>query len=110
MLVGIQVALAVTLLAGAGLLLRSFQQLGRVSPGFDAAHILTFQLSINYGETADLKKLRQFTDRILETLRATPGVDSAAISVGVPGVPFQYQRTLLIEGRLRANPPIAETV
>lgn len=107
LLVGIQVALAVTLLAGAGLLLRSLQQLGRVSPGFDAAHILTFQLSINYGETADLKKLRQFTDRILETLRATPGIDAAAISVGVPGVPFQYQNELkLIEGRSESEPKL----
>jgi putative ABC transport system permease protein len=100
LLVGIQVALAVTLLAGAGLLLRSFQQLGRVSPGFDATRILTFELSMNWGETGDMKKLRQFTDRILETLRATPGAEAAAISVGVPGVPFRYQTELkLIEGR-----------
>ncbi|HKV63276.1 MAG TPA: ABC transporter permease [Candidatus Acidoferrum sp.] len=107
LLVGIQVALAVTLLAGAGLLLRSFQQLGRVFPGFDPSQILTFQLSINYGETADLKKLRSFTDRILETLRATPGVDAAAISVGVPGVPFQYQTELkLIEGRSESEPKL----
>jgi len=56
LLVGVQVALAVTLLAGAGLLLRSFQELGRVSRGFDSSHILTFQLSMNYGETGDLKK------------------------------------------------------
>jgi len=40
----------VTLLAGAGLLLRSFQELARVSRGFDSSHILTFQLSMNYGE------------------------------------------------------------
>jgi len=107
LLVGIQVALAVTLLAGAGLLLRSFQQLGRVSPGFDAAHILTFQLGMNWGETGDMKKLRQFTDRILETLRATPGVDAAAISVGAPGVPFRYQTELkLTEGRADTEPKI----
>jgi putative ABC transport system permease protein len=107
LLVGIQVALAVTLLAGAGLLLRSFQQLGRVSPGFDAAHILTFQLGMNWGETGDIKKLRQFTDRILETLRATPGVDAAAISVGAPGVPFRYQTELkLTEGRADTEPKI----
>src|SRR5260370_257508 len=100
LLVGIQVALAVPLLAGAGLLLRSFQQLGRVSPGFDASHILTFELSMNWGETGDMKKLRQFTDRILETLRATPNTEAAAISVGVPGVPFRYHTELnLIEGR-----------
>ena len=107
LLVGVQVALAVTLLAGAGLLLRSFQQLGRVNPGFDAAHILTFQLSMNWGETGDLKKLRQFTDRILETLRATPGVAAAAISVGAPGTPFRYQTELkLTEGRADTEPKI----
>src|SRR6266481_5793716 len=107
LLVGIQVALAVTLLAGAGLLLRSFQQLGRVSPGFDATHILTFQLSMNWGETGDMKKLRQFTDRILEKVRATPGIDAAAISVGVPGVPFQCQTELkLIEGRAETEPKL----
>jgi len=107
LLVGIQVSLAVILLAGAGLLLRSFQQLGRVSPGFDATHLLTFQLSMNWGETGDMKKLRQFTDRILEALRATPGLEAAAISVGVPGVPFHYQTELkLIEGRAETEPKL----
>lgn len=107
LLVGIQVALAVTLLAGAGLLLRSFQELGRVSRGFDSSHILTFQLSMNWSETGDMKKLRQFTDRILETLRVTPGVDAAAISVGAPGVPFLYQTELkLLEGRAETEPKL----
>ncbi len=54
-LVGVQVALAVMLLAGAGLLLRSFQALGRVSPGFDAEHVLTFHMSSTLGETGDQK-------------------------------------------------------
>jgi putative ABC transport system permease protein len=107
LLVGVQVALAVTLLAGAGLLLRSFEELGRVTRGFDSSHILTFQLSMNYGETGDMKKLRQFTNRVLETLRATPGVESAAISVGVPGVPFRYQAELkLLEGRAESEPKL----
>jgi putative ABC transport system permease protein len=107
LLVGIQVALAVTLLAGAGLLLRSFQELGRVNPGFEATHILTFLLSMNYGETGDLKKLRQFTDRVLETLRATPGVEAAAISVGVPGQPLKYQTEIkLAEGRAESEPKL----
>ena len=107
LLVSIQVALAVTLLAGAGLLLRSLQELGRVTRGFDSSHILTFQLSMNWGETGDMKKLRQFTDHLLETLRATPGVESAAISVGVPGVPFHYQTELkLLEGRAETEPKL----
>jgi len=107
LLVGIQVALAVTLLSGAGLLLRSFQELGRVSPGFDSSHILTFQISVGWGETADLKRLRQKTDRILEALRSTPGVEAAAISVGAPGVPFKYQTELkLVEGRAESEPKL----
>ncbi|HKN74970.1 MAG TPA: ABC transporter permease [Candidatus Acidoferrum sp.] len=107
LLVGIQVALAVTLLSGAGLLLRTFQELGRVSPGYDPSHILTFQISVGWGETADLKKLRQKTDRILEALRSTPGVEAAAISVGVPGVPFKYQTELkLVEGRAESEPKL----
>ncbi len=105
--VGIQVALAVTLLSGAGLLLRSFQELGRVAPGFDPTHILTFQISTGWGETADLKKLRQRTDRILDALRSTPGVEAAAISVGVPGVPFKFQTELkLVEGRAESEPKL----
>jgi putative ABC transport system permease protein len=107
LLVGVQVALAVTLLSGAGLLLRSFQELGRVAPGFDPTHILTFQISTSWGETADLKKLRQRTDRMLDALRSTPGVEAAAISVGVPGVPFKFQTELkLVEGRAESEPKL----
>ncbi|HSK09877.1 MAG TPA: ABC transporter permease, partial [Vicinamibacterales bacterium] len=65
-LVGVQVALAVMLLAGAGLLARSLQELGRVSPGFDPAQVLTFRLTTTWGETADPEAVRQRTERILE--------------------------------------------
>lgn len=107
LLVGLQVALAVTLLAGAGLLLRSFQELGRVSPGFDPSRILSFQISMSWGETGDMKALRQRTSRILDALRATPGVEAAAISVGVPGVPLKFPTELkLTEGRAETEPKI----
>ena len=106
-LVAVQVSLAVALLAGAGLLFRSFQQISRVNPGFDASHILAFQLSMNYGDTADIRKLNQFTDRVLETLRATPGVEDAATSIGVPGNPFHYETELkLVEGRSDTEPKL----
>jgi putative ABC transport system permease protein len=84
-LVGVQVALAVTLLVGAGLLLRSFQALGRVSPGFDPNHVLTLRVSGNYGETSDQKKMYQRMKNTLEVLAAVPGVESAAISATLPG-------------------------
>jgi putative ABC transport system permease protein len=89
-LVGTQVCLAVALLAGAGLLLRSFQELGRVSPGFDPSHVLTFRMSMSWGETADQKGSRQRFERILEALRSVPGVEEAATTLSLPGVPGQY--------------------
>lgn len=105
-LVGIQVALAVTLLAGAGLLLRSFQELGRVSPGFEFSHVLTLQISSSWGETGDMKALGKRTERILDSLAATPGVEGAAMMVmSLPGVPEKYPLEVqLAEGRAESEP------
>jgi len=62
---------------------------------------------MSWGETNDLKKARQHTDRILEALRSTPGIEAAAISVGVPGQPFKYQSEIkLTEGRAESEPKI----
>ena len=110
-LVGVQVALAVTLLGGAGLLLRSFQALGRVSPGFDPQNVLTFHITGSYGETVDFKKLGARITRTLEELRALPGVESAATSIFLPGVPNAYQNELTVsEGAADPNRKIvAET-
>jgi putative ABC transport system permease protein len=104
-LVGIQVALALTLLAGAGLLLRSFRELGRVSPGFEPDHILAFQVTSSWAETGS--GLAQITKRLLESIQATPGVEGAAMSMSLPGVPQQYQTEVqLMEGRAETEPRI----
>ena len=106
-LVGVQVALAVTLLVGAGLLLRSFRELGRVSSGFDPRRILTFQVSASWGETGDMKALRQRTERLVDELSATPGVEAAATAMSLPGVPQKYQVELAeVEGRAETEPKI----
>src|SRR5262250_2038973 len=91
LLVGVQVALAVTLLAGAGLLVRSFVELGRVSPGFDPTHVLTFHISASWGETTDMKGLTQRINHIIDSLSATPGVESAATAGTLPGIPFEHE-------------------
>jgi predicted permease len=106
-LVGVQVALAVTLLAGAALLIRSLQQLGRVSPGFDAQHVLTFQISSSWAETNNSQAARQRAHRLIEELRATPGVASAANAYGLPGVPADYQVEMKVEeGRAVSEPKL----
>ena len=62
LLVGTQVALSVTLLAGAGLLVRSFQELSRVNPGFESRRVLTFHMSGSWAEMADRGRLVQRID------------------------------------------------
>ena len=99
MLVGMQITLAVTLLIGAGLLLRSFQQLSRVHPGFEPTHVLTFQVSGSWHETADMPKLVQRIDRTLDALRTLPGVEDAATSDMLPGVPSKYDIEYKIDDR-----------
>ncbi len=100
LLVGIQVALAVTLLIGAGLLLRSFQALGRVSPGFDSTHVLIFRISGNWGETGDMKRLAARINHTLEELRVLPGIRAAATSGFLPGITSDSRTELkLLEGR-----------
>jgi len=102
-LVGVEIMLAVTLLTGAGLLLRSLEELSRVSPGFDQSHVLTFQVTGSWGETADMKTLVQRIDRNLEGLRSLPGVEDAATAAMLPGVPSLYQLEFKIDEHLDPN-------
>lgn len=93
-LVGAQVALAMTLLVAAGLLLRSFKELGKVAAGFDPSHVLTLRISGSYAETADMKALTQHVDGILDRLHALPGVQATATASALPGVPGEYPTEL----------------
>jgi predicted permease len=102
-LVAVQVTLAVTLLTGAGLLLRSLQQLSRVHPGFDPTHILTFQISGSWHETADMGALTRRIDTTLDTIRSIPGVEAAATAGSLPGVPALYQIEFRLDGSLDPN-------
>ena len=107
-LAGFQIALTVILLVGAALLIRSLQQLGRVSPGFDPRNVLTFRMSASWGETADFKASQRRVDRLLNGLRALPGVEEAAAANHLPGVPSEYQVELKMEGgRAESEPKLA---
>jgi putative ABC transport system permease protein len=104
LLVAVQIALAVTLLSGAGLLVRSLQELGRVHPGFETAHILTLRISGSWAETTDMNAVVQRVDRILDFLGGIPGVEAAASSGSLPGVPFEYEIELKpSEGRAESE-------
>jgi putative ABC transport system permease protein len=100
LLVGTQVALSVTMLAGAGLLVRSLHELARVDPGFEPARVLSFRVSGNYAEFGDYARLLKRVDTALEQLRALPGVEASATTFSAPGVPTGFQVEFeLVEGR-----------
>lgn len=104
-LVGAQVALSVTLLAGAALLVRSFHELARVEPGFERSRVLSFRMSGSWNETADYPRLVARVDRTLEVLRGLPGVEAAATAGWtLPGVPVQWESSFdLVEARSDAD-------
>lgn len=83
-LVVIEVALALVLLVGAGLLLRSFATLTRVDPGFDAKNLLVVNLPMAPNRFADNVRRTATVQRILDRVRTLPGVERAAVTTGLP--------------------------
>ena len=83
-LVVVQLALAVALLAGTGLLLRSFANATQQSPGFDSANVLTAHLALPKSSYPDDAAKARGMRRMLEALRAVPGVDSVGATTKLP--------------------------
>jgi putative ABC transport system permease protein len=78
-----QVAFALTLLVGAGLLLQSFQRLRAVELGFRPERLLTFHVGLSWNKYG-LQKARRFHDGVLDGLRALPGVEDAVVNTKLP--------------------------
>ncbi len=72
-----QVALALILLVGSALMVRSFQELRAVDPGFDAEGVLTFRLSPPPNRYGDPESLARFYDELMDRIAAVPGVTAA---------------------------------
>ncbi len=75
-----ETALALVLLVGAGLLIRSFREMESVEPGFRAEKILTMRVSLPESRYADIPAQNRFRTRLLESLNALPDVQAAMIS------------------------------
>jgi predicted permease len=97
-LVTAQVAFAFMLLIGAGLLLASFRQILAVNPGFNPDHVLTARVSPPATRYKDDPALRAFSDRLLERVRALPGVEAAALTSNLPLGEDHSDSVILAEG------------
>jgi predicted permease len=87
----VQTALCLALLVAGGVLLRSFERLAGVSPGFDPDHVLTAQLRLPASAYATGEARAQAVQRILDSVRAVPGVVAASTTMNLfqPGFAFQ---------------------
>jgi predicted permease len=96
-----QVALALVLLIASGLMVRSFQKMRHVDPGFNPTSVMTFNVSLPASayKTRDTAFIAQHS--ILDRLATLPGVLSAASSTGLPFSPGGFGNTVFVQNRPR---------
>ncbi|HEX7090564.1 MAG TPA: ABC transporter permease [Longimicrobiales bacterium] len=108
-LIAAQIALSLMLLAGSGLLLRSFQRLRAVDPGFRPEGVLT--LGISRGERDGRNDPTGFYRRVMDEVRGLPGVQTVGVTNALPVLPRGINGSSFdIESRPRAEdalPPVA---
>jgi predicted permease len=97
-LVTSQVAFALMLLIGAGVLLASFERVLNINPGFTPENLLIGTVSLPASRYADDTALRTTTDRLLERLRAVPGVVAAGVTTTLPFGGAYSDSVILAEG------------
>ena len=98
MLVVGEVALALVLLVGAGLSMRTVGQLAHMDLGFRPDHLLLGSISVPAGHYKDQAELRSFVERVLQNAKAIPGVTSASIATGAP-LAGGAETSFWVEGR-----------
>ena len=89
-LVMVELALGTVLLVGAGLLIRSFQHLIEVDPGFRADRLVVFDVALSGKKYDDDAPVNEFADRVRTGLAALPGVQSVAVAADRPFDPAQF--------------------
>jgi putative ABC transport system permease protein len=94
-----EVALALALLAGAGLLIRSFWKLQQTDPGFNAERVLTASLTLPGARYGDAPKVASFQRQLLDRVTALPGVQSAGVTSDLPWTGYDENAGFTIEGK-----------
>ena len=94
-----EMALALVLLAGAGLMIRSLANLWRVDPGFNPRNVLTFRLALPTNASATPQAARAAWRQLQEQLTAAPGVQSASLTVGAMPMAGDSELPFWLEGQ-----------
>lgn len=98
-LVVAQLALALVLLIGAGLMIRSFMNLLSVDPGFDANNVLTLEYRLPANKYTTPEQQWRFHEQVVANVKALPGVQSAAVFFTVPFGAIVGQTEIALPGR-----------
>jgi predicted permease len=98
-LVVAEVALSLTLLVGAGLLIRSFLRLQQVDTGFRPEGVLTLRISLPEQKYAKIEQTRAFYRELLDRIRRLPGVDAAGGATGLPLGGTGWSGTTTVDSR-----------
>ena len=107
-LVVTEVALALVLLTGAGLMVRSMSHLITQEPGFNPERLVTFNLTLTKDEYKEVARRTRFYDDMISRLQTIPGVEAVATSTDFPLEPNYYvDHNFIIEGRPEV--PLGET-
>ena len=106
-LVVVEVGTTLVLLIGAGLMIRSFYRLQKVNPGFSYEHLTSFSVSLPEKKYKTSDQQSDFYKRLLENMRALPGVEATAAASGLPLGNNGWQTSFVIDGR--PEPPASQT-
>ena len=109
LLVASEFALAITLLTGAGLAMRTFIALRNIDPGFDPRGVVTMIVSFTGTAEASPERRVTFIEQLLDRVRTLPGVSSASAINHVPIVGDNWGMPFFIEGRSVPKPGDAPT-
>jgi putative ABC transport system permease protein len=99
----VEVALAVVLLMGGGLMLKSFVRLVQVDPGFDPHQVLRLDVALPGLRYKEPEQQRDFYERLIQQLRTLPGVESVGATTQTPLSPGDNWSAFALEGR--PDPP-----
>jgi len=104
LLVTSEIALALVLLVGAGLMVKGFRHLLNVEMGFDRTHVLTFRVALPEARFENNDQLLGYYDRVLRELEAMPGVESASEVTVLPSAWYSNSTEYRAEGAPPATP------
>ena len=108
LLVVSEIALSFVLLAGAGLMIKSFWRLLNVDPGFDPKNVLTAQIALPQSRYRQRQQVDAFYKQLLERVESLPGVQSAGTVTVLPLSGFNSNASFEIEGKPRLSDDVPQ--